>query len=155
MKDKNVVLWPDPILSKRSLEVTDFSNMPDLIDYLKQTMKAQNALGISAVQIGELKRVFVMGDKEFINPKILECSEEKVRMDEACLSFPGVVVSVERPACVTLKYQNLNKTEIVEELKGLDARCALHEIDHLNGDVFIKYASRVYRNIIKAKYRRL
>ena len=104
-------------------------------------------IGLAAPQIGQSIRLFVMNfdnngpDVGVFNPEILEVSEETIPMEEGCLSFPALFFIVTRPAKVKVRFQT-SDTEIVEDwLEGRDARCFQHEFDHLEGIVYLEYAS--------------
>jgi peptide deformylase len=123
-----------------------------------KTMYASKGIGLSAPQVGMLNRMFVMdcGDNPcvFINPIITHKSKETVQSREGCLSFPGFLVEVKRHAEVTVHFHGLdgNKYDIV--LEGIEAICAQHEIDHLEGKVFLRYLSKFHRNMIEKQMKR-
>ena len=103
-------------------------------------------VGLSANQVGENYRMFVMhhsvhGEIGVYNPEIVSVSNDTVGMEEGCLTFPLLFMIITRPATVKVKYQNSDKEIIEEELSGIDARCFLHEYDHLEGKVYLEYAS--------------
>ena len=117
-----------------------------------ETMHAKNGIGLAAPQVGQSLRMFVLTvvkddesgrtiteeDRVYINPKILEVSEEMVGMNEGCLSIPGLYIDdVLRPKTITVSSLNLEGKEIVETISGWHARVVLHENDHLNGVLFI------------------
>jgi peptide deformylase len=97
-------------------------------------------VGIAAPQVGILKQIIVVliGDnpKVMINPEILDISQEYCTMNEGCLSFPNQFYDIERPEKVKVKYRGLNGKPMIEWYSGIEARCVLHEIDHINGIVF-------------------
>ena len=122
-------------------------------------MYAENGIGLAAVQVGELKRMLVADvewkeDKQpgkqyvLINPEILEEDPEPHAYKEGCLSFPEQYSEVTRPKGVTIKYQNLDGKGIEETFDGLLATCIQHEIDHINGIVFVDHISRLKRDKI-------
>jgi peptide deformylase len=118
--------------------------MSDLIKRLKMTMKLFNGVGLSANQCGIYERVFVIGTDQFqiacINPEVLEVSENVVKDNEGCLSFPGMFLKIPRPVSVKARFMD-EFGEIKEMwLDGLTARCYLHELDHMNG---IKFTDKV------------
>lgn len=108
-----------------------------------ETMLANNGVGLSAPQIGILKRIIVVlvnGEpKVMVNPEIIFESEEKITDTEGCLSFSGEFYDIPRASKVTVKYRNLAGHPMLETHTGLTARCLLHEIDHLNGITFKSY----------------
>jgi peptide deformylase len=126
-----------------------------LMDDMAETMYAEFGIGIAAPQVGVLQRVVVMDLKSgeegernprfFVNPEITWKSEETAVADEGCLSIPNVFDQVERPAKVRFKYLDREGAEREEEAEGLLAVCMQHEIDHLNGVLFIDYLSRLKR----------
>ena len=112
-----------------------------LVNDMIDTMKRADGAGLSAVQVGVLKRVFVVstseGVQEFINPEILEASGECPILEEGCLSVPGRYGKVIRPNKVVIKAQDKNGNEFVKTYKGFDAKAMAHENDHLNGVLYI------------------
>ena len=125
-----------------------------LMDDMLETMYDAPGIGLAAVQIGVPKRVIVMDlarpdeDKQprfFVNPEILWASEETAPYEEGCLSVPEVYDEVERPARVKLKYLDYNGNPVEEEAEGLFAVCIQHEMDHLEGVLFIDHLSRLKR----------
>jgi peptide deformylase len=113
----------------------------DLESQMIGTMLANNGIGLAAPQVGLRKRFFVMQkqDGTFItcyNPEIISISEEIESDTEGCLSFPLLYLKVTRPLQITGKYQNTTGNIVVELFKGIDARCFMHELEHLDGVVF-------------------
>ncbi|RRD93977.1 peptide deformylase [Clostridiales bacterium COT073_COT-073] len=132
----------DEVLRKRAKEVKVINDkLKILIDDMIETMYAENGVGLAAPQIGILKRVFVIdvgeGPIAFINPEIIEVSEEIQKGVEGCLSIPGERGYVIRPMRVKVKTQTINGDEEIIEAEGLFARAIFHENDHLNGQLFI------------------
>ncbi len=125
-----------------------------LMDDMLETMYAAPGIGLAAVQIGVPKRVIVMdlgsGEEKapryFVNPEILTTSEDTLPYEEGCLSIPEYYDEVERPAKVTLRYLNYHGEQIEEEAEGLFAVCIQHEMDHLEGVLFIDHLSRLRRD---------
>lgn len=144
---KPVLTTPDPKLRQRSREVTAFDQaLGKLINDLADTLEAQTdppGLGISAVQIGILKRVFVARirnrPKPFVNPKILKFSKREVAILEGCLSVPDLYGHVVRPQEVNVEACNQYGKIFRNHYKGLAARIIQHEMDHLNGILFIDH----------------
>ena len=125
-----------------------------LMDDMLETMYAAPGIGLAAVQIGEPKRVIVMdlareGEEKrprfYVNPEIVWASEETAPYEEGCLSVPEVYDEVERPARVRLKYLGYDGQPVEEEAEGLHAVCIQHEMDHLEGVLFIDHLSRLKR----------
>jgi peptide deformylase len=158
---REVLKWGDPMLYKKSREVTVFdSRLHKLLDDLAQTMHELEGAGLAAVQVGILKRAAVVdiGDGliELINPRVTEFSEKIVIESEGCLSYPGQYENVKRPYSVTIQGQDRNGDPVTVKGEGLLARALCHEIDHLNGIVFVDKALPGGRKIIKktpAKFR--
>jgi len=135
-----------------------------LMDDMLETMYAAPGIGLAAIQVGVAKRVIVMdlarGEDEtpepryFVNPEVLWASEETKPWEEGCLSVPEIYDEVERPAKVRLKYLDYRGQPIEEEAEGLFAVCIQHEIDHLNGVLFIDHLSRLKRDRAVSKVRK-
>ena len=139
----------DDILRKRSKEITNFDGrLHMLIDDMRDTMESANGVGLAAVQVGALRRVVVMslGEDgkvlEAVNPEITSTEGEETYI-EGCLSVPGYSGNVTRPAKVILKAQDRFGKKYKRTLYELDARIACHEIDHLDGKLFIDVATDV------------
>ena len=156
MAIRPILTVPDPVLkqvSKRVDAVTDATRA--LMDDMLETMYAAPGIGLAAVQIGEPVRVIVMdlakeGDKPepryFVNPEILESNDEKQTYEEGCLSVPDFYDEVERPSRVKLRYLNYQGEQIEEWAEGMYAVCIQHEMDHLQGTLFIDHLSRLKRS---------
>jgi peptide deformylase len=126
---------------------------------LFKAMKAGKGIGLAAPQVGLAKRLFVChaeGDEErvFINPSITATSQEMVKMEEGCLSIPGVWAEVLRPEKITVQAWNEKGRRFVLEADGMLARVILHEYDHLEGVLFIDKLSELKRNRLISKYER-
>ena len=152
---------PDPRLKKKSLpvDVVD-AGIRQLMDDMLETMYAAPGIGLAAPQVGALKRVIVLDiDREetktgplfMANPEIVEASDEDVTYEEGCLSVPEHYSDVARPATVRVRY--LDRDGKTQELacEGLLATCVQHEIDHLDGILFIDHISSLKRNMILRK----
>jgi peptide deformylase len=134
----------------------------DMLD----TMYAERGIGLAAVQVGVLKRMLVADvtwrDEEgpgqqyvLINPEVLESSEEEHVYKEGCLSFPDQFAEVTRPAFVRVRYLDLNGKQQEERFEGLPATCIQHEIDHINGIVFVDHISPLKRDMIIRKLKKM
>jgi peptide deformylase len=114
---------------------------------LSESMDKFGGIGLSANQVGLDARVFVMrtqdGNKAFFNPEITKMSQETDLLKEGCLSFPDIYLMIKRPRVCEMKYQDADGNEHTTMLDGVGARCAQHEIDHLNGIVFLQRASKL------------
>ena len=161
MSKKKIVIEPDPILRKKSerLEKVD-SNIKKLMDDMLETMYGAPGIGLAAVQVGILKRLVVIDiskDNEkknplfLINPELTFKSKNISSYEEGCLSLPGQFAEVERPAECHLNYIDYHGKEKKLKADGLLATCIQHEIDHLNGILFIDYLSKLKRDIILKK----
>ena len=134
-----------------------------LMDAMLETMYAAPGIGLAAVQVGVPKRVIVMdlarGDEPkapryFVNPQIVWASDELLPWEEGCLSVPEIFDEVERPAKVRLRYLDYDGKRVEEEAEGLFAVCIQHEIDHLDGVLFIDHLSRLKRDRAVAKVKK-
>jgi peptide deformylase len=154
-----IVLYPDPRLKSKSKPVTQFGpELGELAADMTETMRNANGVGLAAIQIGEPIRMMVMDehyDQEdrgealvMFNPEVLG-EEGTETIEEGCLSIPDVREEVERSFKVKAKYQDLEGNERVSEFEGLLARCVLHEIDHMNGQLFIQKVPAVKRLFLK------
>lgn len=141
MATRNIRKEQDPILRKKSRKVENFDQrLFVLLDDMADTMYCADGVGLAAVQVGALRRVVVIdvGDGliELINPEIVDTEGEQCE-EEGCLSLPGLNKVTYRPAVVTVKAQNRDGNWCLYKGEGLKARAFCHEIDHLNGILFI------------------
>lgn len=160
------VQYPDPILEKISekVDIID-TNIQKLMDDMAETMyNAKNIIGLAAVQMGYLKRICVVDIEHeqtppqpyfFVNPEIIEISEEKVIGKEASPCFPGSSALVNRARWIKIKYLNYYGEEKILEAEDLFARAIQHELDHLDGRVYIDHISPLKRSLIQAKAKKL
>ena len=134
-----------------------------LMDDMLETMYAAPGIGLAAIQVGVPKRIIVMdlaGQDEpkapryFVNPEILWQSEETQLCEEGCLSVPDIYDEVERPSRVRLRYLNYQGEQIEEDAEGMYAVCIQHEMDHLEGILFIDHLSRLKRERAVAKVKK-
>ena len=156
MAIRPILTVPDPVLkqvSKRIDAVTDETRK--LMDDMLETMYAAPGIGLAAIQVGVPQRVIVMdlakegeppAPRYFANPEILESSEEVQTYEEGCLSVPEYFDEVERPSRVKLRYLNYQGEQIEEWAEGMYAVCIQHEMDHLQGTLFIDHLSRLKRS---------
>ena len=165
MAVREIITVPNPLLKQVSAPVeggvTD--ELRALMDDMLETMYEAPGIGLAAVQIGVPKRIIVMdlskeeGVKEpryFVNPEILWRSEETVPYEEGCLSVPEIYDQVERPAKVKIRYLDYQGKQIEEEAEGIYAVCIQHEMDHLEGVLFIDHLSRLKRDRAVAKVKK-
>ena len=161
MSQKKILIEPDPILRKKStlLEKVD-DQTKKLMDDMLETMYAAPGIGLAAVQVGILKRLIVIDvskdEKErkplfLINPEITFRSTNTSIYEEGCLSLPGHFAEIERPAKCHLRYLDYNGKEKNLVAEGLLSTCIQHEIDHLNGVLFIDYLSKLKKDMIIKK----
>ena len=161
MSLRKIVIEPDPILRKKSesLEKVD-DKIRELLDDMLETMYAAPGIGLAAVQVGILKRIIVIDiskNKEkktplfLINPEIISKSKKTSVYEEGCLSLPGYFAEIERPAECQIKFIDYNGKERVLVANGLLATCIQHEVDHLNGVLFIDYLSKLKKDMIIKK----
>lgn len=136
----------------------DFTNPPidpyQLTTSLLETMHQYNGIGLAANQVDLPYRVFVMkGDPNFacFNPRIVMPSTETIALEEACLSFPGVVVKVTRPRSIRVRFQTPSGETVTKQFTGLSARVFQHELDHLDGILYYNRSSRLEREMAKKK----
>lgn len=165
----NVIEFPNELLNSPCLYLEESELTPNLIkimDDMVETMYAMYGVGLAAPQVGLLKRFFVchngrngnykLENKQdpmyFINPEIIEVSENMKKLPEGCLSIPGVYELVERPAVVKVRYLDRDFKQQEEEFTDLLGVCVQHEIDHLYGVNFIDRISKIKRTMHMQKY---
>ncbi len=146
----------DPILRKRSRPVTNFDEkLGQILDDMKETMAKANGAGLAAVQVGMLRRIIVVdagdGVVELVNPEIIEADGEQ-EGEEGCLSLPNKWAIVKRPNHVKVRAQTRTGAWRIFEGEGLKARAFCHEIDHLDGHLFI---DRMEKMLTEDEVRRL
>jgi peptide deformylase len=165
MAIREIITVPDPRLKLVSEPVSGGVDdaLRALMDDMLETMYAAPGIGLAAIQIGVPKRVIVMdlaregeppAPRYFINPEILWRADETAPYNEGCLSVPEIYDDVERPLRVRLRYLDYNGVEVEEEAEGLYAVCIQHEMDHLQGVLFIDHLSRLKRERAVAKVRK-
>ena len=161
MSQKKIVIEPDPILRKESEPVEKVDDeLRRLLDDMLETMYAAPGIGLAAVQVGILKRLIVIDiskDKEkkdplfLINPKIISKSKQTSTYEEGCLSLPGHFAEIERPAECQINFIDYNGKKKEIKANGLLSTCIQHEVDHLNGILFIDYLSKLKKDMIIKK----
>jgi peptide deformylase len=165
-----IVEVPDPRLRQISKPVEQVDDdLRRLIDDMFETMYAAPGIGLAAIQVGVPKRVLVIDLQEqetedgepvrdprvFINPEILETSDHDVPYNEGCLSVPEMYAEVDRPDRIRARWLDRDGTKREEEITGLLAVCLQHEMDHLNGILFIDHLSRLKREMLLKKLAKL
>ena len=163
MAKRPILILPDPVLRRvaEPVPVVD-DRIKSLAADMLETMYAAPGIGLAAPQIGILERVIVCdvatGEEDepapmvLVNPEILEKSEETSVYEEGCLSIPDYTEDVERPARVTVSFLDREGARQTVEADGLLATCLQHEIDHLNGVLFIDHLSRLKRERVVKKF---
>ena len=156
-----ILVAPDPRLKIKSNPVDKVDDtLRRLMDDMLETMYAAPGIGLAAPQIGELRRIIVLDiDREDVktgplfmaNPEIVDASDEDVSYEEGCLSVPDHYSDVVRPAKVTVRYLDRDGKQQDMTCEGLLATCVQHEIDHLDGILFIDHISALKRNMILRK----
>jgi peptide deformylase len=159
---REILVLPDKRLRLVSEPVkTIGADIKTLVADMFETMYDAPGIGLAAVQVGVPKRVVTVDlakkdepkkPQVFINPELLWTSEETLKREEGCLSIPEIYEEVERPAQVRVKYRDLDGKEHELEASGILATCLQHEIDHINGVLFIDHISRLKRNLITKKF---
>jgi len=157
-------IYGDPVLRKTAKPVLSFDNELKLfIKEMIETMQVEDGVGLAAPQVGESVRVAVIditgGEKEpfvLINPVIFDPSEEMLTSEEGCLSLPGVTLSINRPARVSVRAYDVNGKEYeIRSAEGLLARSLQHEIDHLNGIMIVDHVSALQKTMISNKLKKM
>ncbi len=161
-----IYLYGNEVLKKKAKFITEVTNADiKLIQDMFDTMHESSGIGLAANQVGELKQVLVVdiSDMEagkgtepmvMINPEIVE-EEGEWEMEEGCLSIPDVREKVKRPEKITVIYNDVNMNEIELEADGLMARVILHEMDHLNGVLFIDHLTSTKRTLLRPKLKKI
>ena len=161
MTIRKILVEPDPFLRQKSKKVEKVDDdIRSLMDDMLETMYDAPGIGLAAIQIGIPKRVIVIdlakeNEKKqplyFVNPEIITKSEIDLTYEEGCLSVPGQFAEIDRPDKCKVKYLDYNGKEQILNAEGLLATCIQHEIDHLEGILFIDYLSKLKRSMITKK----
>jgi len=157
-----ILQFPDPKLRQKAAPVVSVDdNIRTLVDDMFETMYSAPGIGLAAIQVDILKRVIVIDISEnksqpkcFINPEIVERSGDE-KMDEGCLSVPGIYEPVSRAKNITVRYLDRDGNTQELTVDELLAVCIQHEIDHLDGKLFVDYLSEMKRNRIRKKMEKL
>ncbi len=165
MSIKPLIILPDPLLRLVSKPVERIdAPLRKFADDMLDTMYDAPGIGLAAIQVGEPIRMLVIdlakegepkAPQVFVNPEIVESSEEGSLYEEGCLSIPDYYAEVERPAKVRVKYLDLEGKPQEVEADGVLATCLQHEIDHLNGVLFIDHISKLKRDMVVRKFKKL
>jgi len=164
MAVKKILLYPDPLLLTRSSKINIFDkNLVNLSKDLIDTMYDADGVGLAAPQIGINKRIFVMDcsseneEKDcrvVINPEIEHASEELGSYKEGCLSIPGITEEISRPKVIKVLYQDVNGVLQRDTYDDLWSICFQHELDHLNGKLFIDHLRPMKKILVKNKMKK-
>lgn len=157
---KDLIVFPDSRLRMVSTYVEVFDNeFKQVCTDLKDSLKYYSGVGLSAIQLGIPKRVFVMWVNEsiltLVNPTWVPTNPAKVLLDEGCLSIPGYHVSVDRYHEITVRFKDENGNDFVETFQALQAQCVQHEAGHLDGMLSVDHVSRLKREMIRKKLLKL
>ncbi len=163
---RSILIHPDPRLKKVADPVTEFTDdLRRIAGDMLETMYDAPGIGLAGPQIGLMKRLIVLDcvkDREapgrplaMVNPQITWASDERSVYEEGCLSIPEQFAEVTRPAEVRVRWQDVTGAEQEEQFSGLWATCVQHEIDHLNGKLFIDYLTPLKRQLITRKMEKL
>lgn len=166
MAVRPTVIWPDPRLREPTVAITHVDDsVRQLYRDLCDSMYAENGLGMAAPQVGEALKMFIVEPKLagraetdlpvcFMNPEVLETSEELQDSEEGCLSFPDIYIKVKRPMRCKVRAMGIDGQLFELEGEGLLARCLLHENDHLTGKLLVDFVGPLKRQMIKKKLQR-
>ncbi len=166
MNNLEILTLPDPILRQKSASVEDVTDATRrFMDAMLKTMYEAPGIGLAAIQVGEPRRIVTLDvarEEEpksplfLINPEIVwRSDEERSTYEEGCLSIPDYYAEVERPAKVRVRYVDYHGREQEREADGLLATCIQHEVDHLNGILFIDYLSKLKRDLVVKKFTKM
>jgi len=158
---REILTEPNGTLRQKSLKVDKVDeDLQGLMNDMVETMYAAPGIGLAAIQVGVPKRVIVLdiSQKEgikkpmyFVNPEIINKSENKATYEEGCLSVPGQFAEIDRPESCHIKYLDYNGEPKELKAKGMLATCIQHEMDHLEGVLFIDYLSKLKKSMIIKK----
>jgi peptide deformylase len=156
--------YGDPVLRKKASPITEIDEaIRELAEDMIETMQDAEGVGLAAPQVGESLRLFVVDigvieedglPRAFVNAEILSASGEE-RLEEGCLSIPGITEDVVRPSQIKVRYTTLDGETVEEECEGLLARVIQHEVDHLNGVFFIDRISPMKRRLLEKRLRKI
>ncbi len=160
-----IIKLPDPLLRTTSAPVERIdADLVRLADDMLETMYAAPGVGLAAIQVAVPKRLFVIDTSDdeakpdprvLINPEIVSRSDELRLHEEGCLSLPEVLVEIERPARIVVRYLDRHGKQQEHEAEGLMATAIQHELDHLDGKLIIDFLSRLKRDMVIRKFKKL
>ena len=155
-----VLKYGNPILRKKVLTIEDFTIVPEMVKEMNKTIEVEHGIGLAANQIGWSLNLFIIdtrnyGDEDgeyyiFLNAEILHSEGESI-IEEGCLSIPNIHAEIKRPESIVLKYQDVEQKFHEKCFSGITSRAIQHEIDHLNGKLFIDYLSQAKRMLINKR----
>ena len=158
---REILIEPNKILREKSLKVEQVDkDLQTLMDDMRETMYAAPGIGLAAIQVGVPKRVIILdlaqkdGPKNpmyFVNPEIIEKSKTNSTYEEGCLSVPGQFAEIDRPDKCHIKYLDYHGQPQEIRAEGMLATCIQHEIDHLEGILFIDYLSKLKKSMVVKK----
>ncbi|MBC8130036.1 MAG: peptide deformylase [Rhizobiaceae bacterium] len=165
MTIKPLIILPDPLLrqASRPVETVDAA-VRKLADDMLETMYDAPGIGLAAIQVGEPLRMLTIdlsgeddekAPRVFLNPEVVATSDALSVYEEGCLSIPDYYAEVERPDAITLRYLGLDGEMHEEAATGLLATCLQHEIDHLNGILFIDHISKLKRDMVVKRFTKI
>lgn len=164
MSVRKIIIYGHPILRMKAKQVEAIdANLRELVDDMIETMQDADGIGLAANQVAEPLAVCVVNEslieegapaKAYINPVILE-DEGIATMEEGCLSIPDFREDVVRPEKIKIQYQDLDGRKHVEECTGMRARVLQHEVDHLNGVLFVDRISPIKRKLLSKRLKKL
>ena len=157
----SILKYGDPILRKKVLQIDDFTIIPEMVEQMFHTMAKEHGVGLAANQVGWRFNLMVIDTHNcegeeggeaciFINSEILT-EEGEVIMEEGCLSVPDIRANIKRAEAITLKYQDINQNFHERYFSGFISRVIQHEMDHLNGKLFIDYLPLTKRMLINKR----
>ena len=160
-----IIVAPDSRLNQISKKVEIIDDfITSTLNQMLECMYQNNGIGLAAPQVGILKRLIVIDCSDnkdikkplkLINPEITKLSKNISEFEEGCLSLPSQYAKVIRPSEITLKYKNIEGLICESKFSGLEATCIQHEIDHLDGKLFVDHISKLKKNIIIKKLKKL
>ena len=171
-----ICTYGNPVLREKSIKVEQVGEeLREMVASMLETMHLDNGVGLAAQQVGHREAVCVvdvppdvdvdrMGEREnpelkmpmvILNPELVERSDKQVTREEGCLSFPGIYANVSRAQCIKVRYMNLDGKMVEVEANGFVARAIQHEMDHLNGVVFVDHISHVKKLALSGRLKRL
>ena len=160
----NIRIYGDPVLRKTAVPVTSFDDtLKRFVEEMTVTMREKDGVGLAANQVGKAIRVVVVdptaGEREpyvLINPELTNLSRETIDEEEGCLSIPTIRLKVKRPKVVSAKALDASGKEVaIEKAEGVLARALQHELDHLNGILFVDRVSLLQRRLVSTKLKTL